>query len=68
VLRWWSLSRRVREVDLGFVGFMYIVRGRDWPVGLRVATWGNLGAAVHRHSLVRLNAINDSSKNFFGYL
>jgi len=31
--------------------------GRDWPVRLRVVTRGGLGAAVHRHSLVRLNAI-----------
>jgi len=31
-------------------------------VRLRAATWIILGAAVHRHSLVRLNAINDSIK------
>jgi len=34
--------------------------GRDWPEWRREATRGNPGAAVHRHSLDRLNAINDS--------
>jgi len=35
---------------------------RDWPVWEREATWGNLAAAIHRHSLRRLNAINDYLK------
>jgi len=30
--------------------------------GGREATWGNLEAAVHRHSLDRLNAVNDYLK------
>jgi len=38
--------------------------GRDWPEGRREATWGDPGAVVHRHSLDRLNAINDSLKIF----
>jgi len=39
-----------------------VEEGRDWPVRLRVATWDDLGAAVHRHSLVRLIVINYSFK------
>ena len=41
---------------------MYIVgsgEGRDWP-GRREGHPGNREAAVHRHSLDRLSAINDS--------
>ena len=33
--------------------------GTDWPVGRREATWDHPGAAVHHHSLHRLNVIND---------
>ena len=45
-------------------GIHYVIKvdrgkGRDWPERRREATWGNLGAAVHCHSLDRLNAIND---------
>ena len=36
--------------------------GRNWPVGRREATRTCSGAAVHRHSLDRLNAINDTLK------
>jgi len=34
--------------------------GRNWPERMRDATRGDPGAAVHLHSLDRLNAINDS--------
>ena len=37
--------------------------GRDWPGGKREATRACSGAAVHRHSLCRLNAIIDYLKN-----
>jgi len=40
----------VNSVDSG--------EGRDWPVR-RGATRAHSGAAVHRHSLLRLNAIHD---------
>jgi len=37
--------------------------GRDWPAWKREATWSaRPGAAVHRHTLDRVNAINDSLK------
>jgi len=36
--------------------------GRDWLVRKREATWDTPGAAVHRHILYRMNAINDSLK------
>jgi len=61
VRRWWSLLRRRGEVGMVSVVFMYILSK------LRVATWGDLEAAVHRYSLVRLNAINDSSKKEKAY-
>ena len=33
-----------------------------WPVRKREATWVILGAAVHRHILYKMNAINDFFK------
>ena len=56
-----SLPREAKKCAV-----MYVLKkptsGRDWPVRLREATWGDPEAAVHRHSLDRLNAINDSFK------
>jgi len=43
-------------------------RGRDWPEQWRGPPLGDHGAAVHRHSLDRLNAMNDSLKKRVGNL
>jgi len=48
-----------------FLGF-FLGAGTG-PHGGREATWGNLGAAVHRHSLDKLNAINDYFKKKRSY-
>jgi len=52
-----------QHANLGnYVSYKPRPLGRDWPVRERGATRLTPGAAVHRHILNRMNAINDSLK------
>jgi len=53
--------------EFSFVNNVDSGEGRDWTVRRREATWVRWGAAVHHHSLHRLNAINDYFKKKKSY-
>jgi len=58
------MRRHVLNIHVLYIEYMYSGAGTG-PRGGRDATRGNLEAAVHRHTLDRVNAINDSLKKIY---